>query len=115
MADCCMLMLLRSDHFTRGNGGLGRYQIALVSAATVRSGVGAAVAEGLVEAADRVVTVRDVEHVVRRPAVVEAVGPNARHAALRHLFDFVIGQQLPLIDDERIEPGVVRARCRSMV
>ena len=104
-----MLMLLRIDHFTRGSGGFGRNQSRLDCGPhdAVR-GVGAAVAERLVEAADRVVAVGDIEHVVRRPAVVEAVRPDAGHAALRHLLDLVIGERLPLVDDDRIEPRVVR-------
>ena len=70
-------------------------------------GVGDAVAERLVETADCVVPIGDVEHVVRRPAVIKAVRPNAGHAALGHLFNFVIREQVPLIDHDGIEPRVV--------
>ena len=62
-----------------------------------RDGVGiGTVALHFVEAADRVVAVRDEEHVVRHPAVVEPVGPDAGHAALGHLHHVVLRQHPPL-------------------
>ena len=67
-----------------------------------------AVAHDLVEAADRVVRVRDEEHVVRHPAVVEPVGPDAGHAALGHLHDFGLREQPPFVDRDRIDLLVVR-------
>ncbi len=78
------------------------------------AGVGPPVAERLVEAADRVVAVGDVEHVVRGPAVVEPVRPDTRHAATGHPLDLVVRELLPLADDDGVEPGVVGAgagRC----
>ena len=69
--------------------------------------IGNAIAERLVEAANRVMTVCNVEHIVRRPAIIEAMRPHPRHAALSHLFDFVIGEQIPFIDHDWIEPGIV--------
>ncbi len=57
----------------------------------------------------------DVEHVVRRPTIVEAVRPNTGNAAFRHLFNLVIREQLELIDRERIEPRVVRASAGHCV
>ena len=73
------------------------------------AGVGPAVAERLVEAADRVVAVGDVEHVVRGPAVVEPVRPDPRHAAPGHPLDLVVRELLPLADDDGVEPGVIGA------
>src|SRR5260370_28490333 len=70
--------------------------------------VGDAVAKRLVKAANRVVSVGDIEHIVWRPPVVEAMRPNAGHAALGHLFDFVIAEQVPFIDYDPIQPGVGR-------
>ena len=85
-------------------------------AGTVRSPVSAPrAAESLVEAADGVVAVGGVEHVVRRPAIVESVRPDARHAALGHLLDFDVGHLLPLVDHDRIEPRVVRAHAGRRV
>ncbi len=66
------------------------------------------VALDLVEAADRVVAVRDEEHVVRHPAVIEAVGPDAGHAALGHLDHVVLGEHPPLVDRDGIDRLVVR-------
>ena len=65
-------MLLRSDQFTRGSGGLGRNQVRVVSAAdTCAPRIRAASAERLVKPPDGVVPVGDVKHVIRRPAVVD--------------------------------------------
>ena len=66
-----------------------------------------AVALDFVEAADGVLGVGDEEHVVRHPAVVEAVGPDAGHVALGHLVDFGVGQRPPLVDRDRVEGLVV--------
>jgi hypothetical protein len=67
------------------------------------------VALHLVEPADRIVAVRDEEHVVRHPAVVEPVGPHARHAALGHLHHVVLGERPPLAHHDRIDVVVVRS------
>ena len=95
---CCMLTLLRNDHLTLGSGGLGRYQVREVDGVgqLALASVGPAVAERLVEAADRVVAVGDVEHVVGGPAVVKPVGPDPGHAAPGHPLDLVVGELLPL-------------------
>ena len=72
------------------------------------------VTHDLVEAADGIVRVRDEEHVVRHPPVVEPVGPHARYASPGHLHDFGLGQQPPLVDRDRIDLLVVRpgtGRC----
>ena len=70
--------------------------------------IGAAIAEGFVEAANGVVIVSDGEQIIGRPAVVKTVSPDADDAALGHLLNFVIGHLLPFTDDDGIEPGVVR-------
>ena len=70
------------------------------------------VALDLVEPADRVVAVRDEEHVVRDPAVIEAVRPHAGNAALRHLHHVVFSQHPPLVHRNRIDRLVVRSRPR---
>ncbi len=54
-------------------------------------------------------TVGDIEHVVGRPTIIETVRPNTGHAALGHLFNFVIREQLPFVNRDGIEPGVVGA------
>ena len=69
--------------------------------------VGNAVPECFVEAADGVVPVGHIEHVIRRPPVIEAMRPYARHAAFRHLFNLVVRKQIPFVDHDRIQPGVV--------
>ena len=56
-------------------------------------------------------SVSDVEHVVRCPAIIEAVRPYSRHTSLGHLFDFVIGKQVPFVDDDWIEPRVIGTRA----
>ncbi len=72
--------------------------------------IGAAVPQRLVEAADAVARVGDPHQVVRRPAGVEGVGPDAGHAALGQLGDLLVGQVVPLVDGQRIELLVVRPR-----
>ncbi len=79
------------------------------------AGVCSAPPEGLVEPPDRVVSVGDVEHVVGRPSVVKSVGPHTGHAPLGHLLDLMIGQKVPLIDEDRINPRVIRTRARRGV
>jgi hypothetical protein len=74
-----------------------------------------AVALHLVEPPDRVVRVRDEEQVVGHPAVVEPVGPHARHAALRHLHHVVLGEHPPFVDGDRVERFVVRTRSGARV
>ena len=69
------------------------------------------IALNFVETPDRVVAVRDEEHVVRDPAVIEAVGPHAGHAAPRHLHHVVLGEHPPLVDRDGIDRLVVRARA----
>ena len=61
----------------------------------------------LVEAADRVVAVRHPEHVVRRPAVVEIVRPDAGQPATRERRDFLEGELVPLADDDGVELAIV--------
>ena len=53
-------------------------------------------------------SIRHIEHVIRRPTIIESMRPDAGHAAFRHLFDLVISEQVPLVDHDRIQPGVVR-------
>jgi hypothetical protein len=53
--------------------------------------------------------VRDEEHVVGDPAVVEAVGPHTGDAALGHLDDVVLRELPPLTHHDRIERVVVGA------
>ena len=103
-----MLVLLRGPHLIDGSGGFGRNHSLLVVVAPGVTVVGiGAVALDLVEAADRVVAVRDEEHVVRHPAVVEPVGPDAGDAALGHLHHVVLRERPPLGDDDRIDVVVV--------
>ena len=62
--------------------------------------------------------VGDGEHVVRGPAVVEAVGPNSRHVSFRHLQDVILGEHPPFGDGDRVEGLVVRpgaGRCVEVV
>ena len=82
-----------------------------------RDDAGRAVARalGLVEAADGVVAVGRVEGVVRGPAVVEALGPDAGDAQLGQLVDLAVGQEVPLVDGDGVEPGVVGAGARRDV
>jgi hypothetical protein len=70
--------------------------------------VGAARRVGLVEPADRVVQVRDGQHVVGGPAVVEPVGPHAGEPAPRQLVDLLEGELVPLVHHDGIEFVVVR-------
>ena len=106
-ADCWMLVLLRGPHLIDGSGGFGRNHSRLVDVAAGLLAQIGSVARDLVEAADRVVRVGDEEHVVRHPAVVEPVGPHAGHAALGHLHHFVLREQPPLVDGDRIDLLVV--------
>ena len=73
------------------------------------------VALHLVEAADGVVRVRDEEHVVGHPPVVEPVGPHAGHAALGHLHHVVLRELPPLADDDGVEGVVVGAGARRRI
>ena len=68
------------------------------------------VALHLIEPPKRVVRLRNPEQVVRHPAVVVAIGKDARHAALGHLHDLGLGQHPPLVDGDGIERRVVRPR-----
>ena len=53
--------------------------------------------------------VRDVKHVVWRPAVIKPMRPHTWHAAFGHLFDLVISKRLPFVDYDRVKPCVIRA------
>ena len=110
-------MLLRMHHRTPLTGGFGRSHRRAVSAAgSSQSAVRAARRVRLVEAADRVVKVRDREQrVVRRPSVVEAVSPDPGKSAARQLGDLLIRERVPLVDDDRIVLIVVRAGAGARV
>src|SRR3954451_6700723 len=66
------------------------------------------VAERLLETADGVVSLPGPHHVIRRPAVVKTVRPDAGQPALGQLLHFMPGHALPLVDDERIDRRIVR-------
>ncbi len=51
----------------------------------------------------------DREHVVGRPAIIEAVRPHSGQPAARELHDLLIGEGVPFVDDDRVELVVVRA------
>ncbi len=71
-------------------------------------GVGARVAERLVEPADAVVHRPDEHQVAGRPRVEGAVGERAGHAELGHLRHVVPAEQLPLVGEDGVHPRVVR-------
>ena len=77
--------------------------------------VGAARRVRLVEAADRIVQVRDRQAVVGRPAIVELVREHARQSAARELRDLAVGQREPLVDLDCVVLGVVRTRAGAGV
>ena len=52
---------------------------------------------------------RDPHHVVGAPAVVEVEGVDARDSVRRHVLHFLVGEAVPLVDDDRVEPRVVGA------
>jgi hypothetical protein len=110
-ADCWMLVLLRGPQAIDGSGGFGRNHSRLVCVAPSRT----VVVSGPYEAPGRVMRVCREEHVVRRPAVVEAVRPHARDAALRHLHHFGLGQEPPLVHGDRIQGLVVGAGAGGRV
>ena len=78
-------------------------------------GVGAAIAEGLVEAADAVVHRRQEHEVAGAPGVELAVGEDAGHSHLRHLGDVRPAEELPLVGQQRVDPGVVGAGAHRIV
>ena len=69
----------------------------------------------LVEPADRVVAVRDPEHVVGRPAVVEIVRPDAGQAATGQCRDLLERELIPFADDDRVELAIVGARTGGRI
>ena len=71
-------------------------------------GVRAAVAKRFVKAADAVVHRGDKHQVAGRPSVEIAVRKDAGHAELRHRRDVVPADDLPLIGENRVDPGVIR-------
>ena len=78
-------------------------------------GVGAAVAEGLIEAADAVVHGGEEHEVAGAPGVEVAVGEDAGHAEVLHLRDVVPAEFGPLVGEQRIDPGVVRTVAHGVV
>ena len=91
-----------------GARGLARIELA-------RLGVGAAVAEGLVEARDAVVHRGQEHQVARAPGVEIAVGEHPDHPELPHLGHVVPAEQLPLVGEQRIDPGVVGTVAHRIV
>ena len=67
-------------------------------------GVGAAVAEGFVEAADAVVHRGKKHQVAGAPGIEVAVGEDAGHAELGHLLHVVPAEHLPLVGEDGIDP-----------
>ena len=80
-----------------------------------RMAVGSARRVRLVEAPDRVVAVRDPEHVVRRPPVIEIMRPDAGQTPTRERRDFLEGELVPLADHDGIQLAVVRSRARRRI
>ena len=76
---------------------------------------GVAVAEGLVEAADRVVVVGHPQQVPRVPAGVKAPRPYAAEAQPRRLADVRGAQPLPFGDRDRVDRVVVGAGAHRRV
>ena len=75
----------------------------------------AAVAERLVQPADAVVRRGDEHQIAGRPGVERAEREHAGHAHARHLVDVVPADHLPLVGEDRIEPGVVRTVADRVV
>ena len=57
---------------------------------------------GFVEPPNGVVRLRDREHIVGRPSVVEVMRVHAWHAHRRHVLDLFVRQVVPLIDGNRV-------------
>ena len=74
-----------------------------------------AIALYFIEATNAVVRVHQEEHVVRHPAIVEAIRPHARHALLRHFHHVVLGHIPPFVDGDGIELFVVGAGARGHI
>ena len=88
-------------------GGRGRQREVRVVVRTV--------ALHFVEAAHRIVRVRNEEHVVRHPPVVEPIGEHAGHAALGHFHDVILRHDPPLIDRDGVELVVVWPGARARI
>ena len=69
--------------------------------------IGAGVAESFIQAADAVMHRGHEHQVTRTPGVEPAVGEHAGHAELGQLTHVVPAKQLPFVDQDRIDPGVV--------
>jgi len=78
-------------------------------------GVRAAVAERFVQAADAVVQRGDEHQVAGRPGVEVPVREHAGHPEFGHLRHVVPPDHLPLVGEDRIDPGVVRAVADGVV
>ncbi len=78
-------------------------------------GVGAAIAESLVEAADAAVHRRQEHQVAGTPGVELAVGEDAGHSHPRHLADVRPAKELPLVGQQRVDPGVVGTGAHRIV
>ena len=58
---------------------------------------------------------RNPKQIIRHPAVVESIRPNARHIPLGHLHNFRLGQHPPLIHRNWIQRIVIRPRPRRHI
>src|SRR5262249_22363096 len=77
--------------------------------------ISSAVAKGLVEPADSVVRRGHEHQVARRPGIKGAVSEHAGHPELGHLRHVLPAQELPLVSEYRIEPGIIRLIADSVV
>ena len=77
--------------------------------------VGAAIAKGFIKTADAVVHRGDEHQITGRPGIEIAVSKNAGHSELGHVRDVARADHLPLVHQEGIDPGVVRAVADGVV
>ena len=77
--------------------------------------VGAGIAKRFIQPADAVVRGCDKHQITRRPRVEVSMRKDAGHAKLGHLRNVVPTDHLPLIGQDRIEPGVVRTIADRIV
>ena len=52
-------------------------------------------------------TVGRIKGVIGRPAVIELMGPDTRHTLFGQFVHFLIGELVPFVDNDRVDPGVV--------
>ncbi len=62
-----------------------------------------------VKTSDSIVTVCRVKSVIGRPSVIELVCPDTRHTLFGQFVDFLVGKLVPFVDNDGVEPGIVRS------